>query len=116
MSRRKDYFTFIVNTVDNILGSLLCNEFNAFKTGGELASLGLELLDSSESDKYHSKTLSVYHISMGPLKASYKVLENQLDQGIAYCIDRGDALGAGNLLYAKIRNQLISGAELSGLL
>ncbi|MFT0716574.1 ATP-binding protein [Flagellimonas lutimaris] len=98
------------------LGSLLCNEFNAFKTGGELASLGLELLDSSESDKYHSKTLSVYHISMGPLKASYKVLENQLDQGIAYCIDRGDALGAGNLLYAKIRNQLISGAELSGLL
>ncbi|MER3317529.1 MAG: ATP-binding protein [Allomuricauda sp.] len=98
------------------LASLLCNKFNAFKTGGELASLGLELLDSSESDKYYSKTLSVYHISMGPLKDSYKALESQLDQGIAYCIERGDAMGAGNLLYAKIRNQLISGKELSGLL
>nr|WP_288931469.1 ATP-binding protein [uncultured Allomuricauda sp.] len=98
------------------LGSVLCNRFNAFGTGIELASLGLELLESNESDKYYSKTLSVYHISMGPFKETYETLENQLEQGIEYCIDRGDALGTSNLLYAKIRNQLLSGEELLGLL
>jgi len=98
------------------LGSLLCNRFKAFETGVQLASLGLKLLDSNGSDKYYSKTLSVYHISMGPFKETYKTLENQLEQGIDYCIDRGDTQGASNLLYAKIRNQLHSGEELLSLL
>jgi signal transduction histidine kinase/predicted ATPase/CheY-like chemotaxis protein len=98
------------------LGSLLCNTFNDYETGVQLASLGLELLDSSESDKYYSKTLSIYYISMGHLQESFNALESKLDHGIAYCFDRGDTIGAGNLLYTKIRNQLLSGKELPGLL
>ncbi|WP_306014567.1 MULTISPECIES: ATP-binding protein [unclassified Allomuricauda] len=98
------------------LGSLLCHKFSAFETGRELVLLAMELLDSSESDKYYSKTLSVYHILMAPFIDSYKTLESELDSSIAYCIDRGDAFGANNLLYAKIRNQLVSGVELTEFL
>ena len=98
------------------LGSLLCYRYGAYAKGLELGDLGLKMLSATVSHKFYTRTLSVYQISMSPFRETFKVLEKELDEGTAYCIERGDAQGANNLMYAKIRNQLLYGAEINGFL
>ncbi|MEQ8422550.1 MAG: ATP-binding protein [Arenibacter algicola] len=98
------------------LGSLLCYRYGAYAKGMELGDLGLKMLDATLSHKFYTRTLSVYQISMSHFRETFKVLEKELDEGTEYCIERGDAQGANNLMYAKIRNQLLSGVEVKGFL
>lgn len=98
------------------LGSLLCYRYGSFEIGVQLGGLGLELLDQGDSDKYYSKTLSVYHCGLGPLQFDYLALDRRLEPEIEYCVDRGDIHGAQNLHYAKIRNQLLLGDNLGEIL
>ncbi len=103
-------FTFIH------LGTLLCCRYQEYKLGLEWGDLGLKLLDKTVSDKYFARTVSIYHGVMAPLKNTYKALEGHLDSGIEYCMDRGDAQGLHNLLYVKIRNKLLCGADIKEFL
>jgi len=98
------------------LGSFLCHRYHEFELGEKLSSLGLKRLQSEKPGKYFSKTMSVYHMAMGPLMVDYQTLETQLDEAIAYNVDRGDFYGASSLQYAQIRNQLLSGTNLLELL
>lgn len=98
------------------LGALLCYRYHSFDVGVALGTLGLGLVDAADSDRYYSKSLSVYHTTMGPLRKSYKELGTRLEHEIDYCVDRGDIQGTHHLLYTKMRNQLLIGANLEGFL
>ena len=98
------------------LGSLLCYKYGSHDKGKEMCSFALNMLDSNVSHKYYNRTISVYHILMGPFLKKYDELEDTLNVGIEHCIERGDTQGANNLMYAKIRNQLLTGTKLEGFL
>ncbi|WP_285656129.1 ATP-binding protein [Allomuricauda sp. NBRC 101325] len=98
------------------LGTLLCSRFGSFGIGSALGNLGLQLLEKNDSDKFYSKTLSVYHSVLGPLQFNYETLNQRLEIEIERCIDRGDIQGSQNLQYAKIRNQLLTGTDLGDIL
>lgn len=93
------------------LGTLLCCRYQEYKLGLEWGDLGLQLLDKTVSDKYFARTVSVYHGVMAPMRNTYQALQSNLDTGIEYCMDRGDAQGLHNLLYVKIRNHLLWGSD-----
>ncbi|WP_242083374.1 AAA family ATPase [Aestuariivivens sediminis] len=95
------------------MGSLLVAYYKDFDKGYDLGKIGVELLNHVESDKYRSRTLSVFPIFIQHFKEPIRNSIIHLDESVYSGLQTGDLPYASYSFYAKVRDAMLVGNNLN---
>ncbi|WP_067031753.1 ATP-binding protein [Allomuricauda sp. CP2A] len=90
------------------LGSLLISRYGKFDLGLKFGNEGVILAEKLKSDRYKTRTISIFYNLTGHFRGSFDKVHHDLDKWTSLCMDSGDMACTYIFLKTKLRNQMLS--------